>query len=50
MWDGCAQSDNISQERVQLSAARIVTGQLLITEPEGTGWETIAKCQGKEGL
>lgn len=46
VWDGCSQHDNDKLEKVQLYAARIVTGLPIIASKTSlyfeTGWETLS--------
>ena len=54
VWDGCAQSDYDSLEKIQLAAARIVTGAMIGTSTsklyEEVGWQTLAKRREKAKL
>ena len=47
LWDGCTETDALKLERVQLTAARIITGAMLTTSNEKlyeeTGLVTLAK-------
>ena len=51
VWDGCNQSDNTRLEKIQLAAARVVTGAMISTSTvklyEETGWETLANRRKK---
>ena len=54
VWDGCSETNEQALEKVQLAAARVVTGALKSTPIEKiyeeTGWETLAKRREHQKL
>ena len=54
VWDGCSERDIKKLEKIQLEAARIVTGLTKFASKDSlyfeTGWETLANLRNKRKL